>query len=1254
MPRTTFWPTRQRKHRHTSCIQGAGSAPTVGIGQRSAHPLSPYAVLDEFPSPSPQLWIDVLSIHRLTVGDGYKYLLRHIASGDVDRRMATPLTAYYTAAGYPPGRWLGSGLAGLGDGQLMLGSEVTEPQMEAVFGRAEDPVSGRLLGQPHRVYKSPSARIEEQIRALDSGLNDDARQAAIDRIRRTEMRRKSRQAVAGFDLTFSPVKSVSALWAVSDVGVQEQIVAAHHDAVRDVIELIEQHATFTRSGHDGIAQLDTRGLIAAAFDHWDTRAGDPQLHTHVVVANRVQSPDGLWRTIDGRILFRAAVAMSEIHNVFLADNLTRRLGVHWELRERGTRRNPAFEIDTIPDELIVEFSARTEQIEANLAALLDEREDQIHPPGRRETYVLRQQAALLNRPPKHLARPLAAMMTSWKNRAVRAVEPEVLATIQQSLDQQSERTLAAADLSPETIDAYGAATVLTLQTKRAAWTRWNLLAEAARQTRLLRLVSPGDRFDVLQSIVERAEQHSINLTTPELIAVPMHRASGESIFTIHNGQIYTSPVILGAEAALLDLARDSSGPKLSHHQVQALGLSADKVRALQRIATSGQKVEALIGPAGTGKTSLLSALSTTWTDVYGDGSIIALAPSSAASTVLADAIGTPTENIAKWIYESTGLGAETRRQRIQDTERAAQLAQHSRRQRRHPRLATQLAALRAEDDRWAFHQDQLVIVDEASMASTMELAILARAANAAGAKLLVVGDDAQLGAADTGGAFRLIAQDTNAAELSDVWRFTNHWERDASLALRQGHLSVIDAYDSHHRLAAGPADEMEDAAYQAWQADTHAGKSSLLIAADNTTVARLNTRARLDRITSGEVEPDGIELHDSTHVGLGDQIVTRLNNRRLRYGTTGFVRNGDQWTVIHRWPDGSLTVQNPTAETVTLPSAYVQESVELAYATTAHRAQGATVDTAHLVVTDQLTRALLYVGLTRGRSSNHAYVTTHQATSDLHEPHFEQTLQDILEAVLNNPGVELSAHEVMRQELDNATRLDRLVPIHEHLCQLDARPRMTAAIATSGLDPTDQAAVQASPAYGALVAELRRAEQLGLSPSELLRKAGSQKRLTDAHDIAAVLHTRARRLTTREARRTGHQIPTIAGILTPAHQIDDPTLTAPLRELEAQVALRANWLAEAAEQEKPTWCQDLTRLTADQSHTQQAELLRHIAAYRELYNIQGTLLLGPAPQPNLSTQRAHYLSLQKRLNRPVTASPRLLEGHPDHGPTRSR
>jgi conjugative relaxase-like TrwC/TraI family protein len=1145
----------------------------------------------------------VLSIHRLTAGDGYAYLLKHVAAGDVDRRMATSLTAYYAASGYPAGRWLGKGLSGLGDGAPLQGFEVTEEQMASLFGRAENPLTGRTLGRPYRVFKTPAERVAERVRTLDPSLDSVRRDLAIEQIRKDEARQKTRQAVAGFDLTFSPVKSVSALWATADVGVQEQIVAAHHDAVGDVLSLIEHQAVFTRTGEDGVAQLDTRGVIATAFDHWDTRSGDPQLHTHVVVANRVQGlDDGQWRTIDGKVLFAATVAMSEIHNALLADDLSRRLGVTWHLRERGERRNAAFEIEGIPDELIQEFSARTEQIEANLATLLADRGNGIHPPGRQETYLLRQQATLMNRPAKHLVMPLSDLMQSWRKRADQVTHGQVAAVIERTLKQATLRPLSAADLSAETIQAFGVTTVLALQTKRATWTRWNLLAEAARQSRLLRMATTADRLQVLEAIVRSAELQSISITPPAFFLSPASRADGQSIFTVHNGEIFTSPVILGAESLLLDLSRDSSGPTAAAH---ITNLSEDKIRALHRVATSGQVVEALVGPAGTGKTSLVAALRLSWESTHGEGSIIALAPSSAAATVLSDSLGLPADNVAKWVHEAVGVSADQRQHWISELERAAQTAESDGRRRRHLRIVAELARARAENDRWKFRRNQLIIVDEASMASTMELATLAREAHGSGAKLLLVGDDAQLGAADTGGAFRLIAHDTNAAELSDVWRFSNSWEREASLALRSGHPEVIDAYDQHGRLAHGSLEDMENGAYVAWLADTSAGRTSMLIAADNATVGRLNARARLDRVTTGEVEPDGIPLHDGTRVGVGDRIVTRLNNRRLRLGRNGFVQNGNRWIVIRRWDDGSLTVQDDDLQTVTLPSAYVRESVELAYATTAHRAQGATVDTAHLLVTDKLTRALMYVGMTRGRDDNRAYIATHTTTAEMHEPQFPQTMRDVLDAILENDGIERSAHEIMRKELDAATRLDRLVPIHEHLCQLEARERYGPAITNSGLDPVDQAALQSSPAFGPLVAALRHAEHLGLDVPTTIREAVTQSSLSNADDPAAVLHARIERLITRAELRTRTPTALIAGLVTPATHVTNPIYKAALIELESQISQRTNWLAERAASENEKWYAAFTSSTTPPV-ARQRHVVREIAAYRERWGVHGS------------------------------------------------
>ena len=332
-----------------------------------------------------------MSMHRLSAGSGYRYLLRHTVSGDVQRLSGTPLTAYYTASGYPPGRWLGSGLTDLGHAHEMArgievptrvdpsrspgqkpagdsnpvaaGDAVTEEQMAHLYGRGEDPVTGDRLGARYRVYRPVAQRVADRVARLPDDMPANERAAAVADIEARERRRGTPAAVAGFDLTFTMAKSASVLWALAPARLQARIVAAHRDTVAEVMGVLERDALFTRTGAGGIAQVGTRGAVAACFDHWDTRAGDPNLHTHVVLANKVQASDGRWRSVDSRALHHAAVALSELYDDLLADRLGRDLGVRWGWRWRGPRRTAAFEIDGIEDPLLAEFSTRSRWIE---------------------------------------------------------------------------------------------------------------------------------------------------------------------------------------------------------------------------------------------------------------------------------------------------------------------------------------------------------------------------------------------------------------------------------------------------------------------------------------------------------------------------------------------------------------------------------------------------------------------------------------------------------------------------------------------------------------------------------------------------------------------------------------------------------------------------------------------------------------------------------------------------------------------------
>ena len=137
------------------------------------------------------------------------------------------------------------------------------------------------------------------------------------------------------------MKSVAALWGLGSETTRQQIFEAHEAAVADALSWLESNAALTRTGDRGQAQINTLGLIAAQFHHWDSRAGDPDLHTHVAISNKVQGPDEKWRSLDGRTLFAAAVSVSERYNTRIEDELRTRLGVEFEERAGRRRGSPA-------------------------------------------------------------------------------------------------------------------------------------------------------------------------------------------------------------------------------------------------------------------------------------------------------------------------------------------------------------------------------------------------------------------------------------------------------------------------------------------------------------------------------------------------------------------------------------------------------------------------------------------------------------------------------------------------------------------------------------------------------------------------------------------------------------------------------------------------------------------------------------------------------------------------------------------------
>jgi conjugative relaxase-like TrwC/TraI family protein len=292
------------------------------------------------------------------------------------------------------------------------------------------------------------------------------------------------QTVAGFDLTFSPVKSVSALWAVAEPAVAAVIERAHQAAVNEALSFIEEYALFTRTGPQGIRQVSVRGLVAAAFTHRDSRAGDPDLHTHVAVANKVQTLDGRWLSIDGRVLFKAKVGVSETYNTALERHLRDALGVRFAARPGADpSKRPIREIVGVDPRLNRRWSARRAHINLRRGEVAIQFQNQHgRPPIPVEALHLAQQATLETRDAKHEPRSLAEQRSTWMNEAsaVLGGRKAVASMVATALTPATETPrMADAHWVAQTADRVLAA----MEQTRSTWQMWHVRAEAQRHIR---------------------------------------------------------------------------------------------------------------------------------------------------------------------------------------------------------------------------------------------------------------------------------------------------------------------------------------------------------------------------------------------------------------------------------------------------------------------------------------------------------------------------------------------------------------------------------------------------------------------------------------------------------------------------------------------------------------------------------------------------------------------------------------------------
>ena len=649
-----------------------------------------------------------MSLHKLTAGSGYDYLTRQVAALDATEKGHTGLASYYTERGETPGVWIGSGMDGI-DG-LTVGDPVTAEQMRALFGCGLHPLAElrqqqlegpdltqrdfqevTRLGVPFKIVDGDVSpfrlEVARRFAAIHTaaGLPAGAPLPAADRARvRTEVAREfflaehgrepidarelagqiakdSRprtQTVAGYDLTFSPVKSVSTLWAVADPAVAAVIERAHQAAVKDALAFIEKHALFTRTGPQGIRQVNVRGLVATAFTHRDSRAGDPDLHTHVAVANKVQTLDGRWLSIDGRVLFKANVAASETYNTALEQHLRDTLGVRFAERP-GTdpAKRPIREIVGVDPRLNQRWSTRRAHINARRGELaIQFQDDHGRPPTPVEALHLAQQATLETRDAKHEPRSLAEQRATWLNEAAAVLDgPEAVASmVRTALAPPAEATrIVDARWVAQTADH-----ILTvMEASRSTWQMWHVRAEAQRQVRTTGVTAERASALVDLLVDEVLDRRSVALAAPhDGIEEPevLRRVDGSSVYTVAGADLYTSQRILDAEARLVAAAGRRGGASVEQAAVDlallemaanGTALDAGQAALVRQMCTSGARLQLAIAPAGAGKTTAMRALTLAWTQ--DGGHVLGLAPSAAAAAVLGEQTGIRCDTLAK-------------------------------------------------------------------------------------------------------------------------------------------------------------------------------------------------------------------------------------------------------------------------------------------------------------------------------------------------------------------------------------------------------------------------------------------------------------------------------------------------------------------------------------------------------------------------------------------------------------------------------
>ncbi|QOW64939.1 relaxase domain-containing protein (plasmid) [Rothia amarae] len=1171
----------------------------------------------------------MMTVHKLSAGEGFKYYTSEVATGDVLRDPNRALGDYYTVEGMPPGQWLGSGAA-----SLALSGEVTEEQMGALFsgnalpitthelsqllasapnqsefirhtvmekarveaaekawkihvllrqGKNQNEISEEISQEKKCAPRTVSYRLEQYKNAgndfakgtderyFDASLLPELKREFIANYSMTEaesararttaerevkaakslksaaetphtfetktpfikrleeeharfnrqnsrepnkgekreilnrvggqmfreehrrsprtneeftrwvasQRKPKQQTVAGFDLVFTPTKSVSIAWGLGDERLRRGIEAAHERAIADALTYLEDNAVYTRRGAAGIRQEETKsGLIATKFRHYDSREGDPNLHDHLVIANKVQGKDGRWLTLDGRMLYAHNVAASELYNSKIAEYIHADLGLEFVGNERKGRK--IYELAGINPETINAFSSRRTQVKKTLAELEKKYiEEHGYAPNEKARIKLSQRATLATRPHKSEARSLAELHDVWtqsvSDKGLNLPTNEALLPhLQSASTQHAAAVIEGVSQALATSDMEHAANIIErLEQTRSTWKRTHIEAETLRYFRDV-TSGPGVDETKFKNTVAATVEQSVALND---FAQDKHlpdnslRSDGSSVYRRADAELFSSTGIYQAERNVVTAAtsekiipaatNDLFDAQRDYLKAKGGLLSSTQEGMARAFVTDERLLVVGIGPAGAGKTTSMKVAVDT---VHATGQrVFGLAPTAVAASVMKNELGIEASTIASFVGDNSLISSQVK-------------------------------------------SGDMILIDEIGMATTPDLAKILDTARDKGASVRGIGDYRQLSAIGSGGALRLIESKAGAIYLEDVFRFKNKEEAAASLALREPSLVGEDKpfswYLDNGRITAGNKEGMVADVFAAYTADVADGKNSLMLAGTNEDVKALNVLGQNAAIAAGTVqesESKSVLLDDGTCAYVGDKVLTRKNNYQLKTNQgKDFVKNGDLWEIRAIAEDGALLLQHTNHRgMVGVPAEYAGEYVQLGYASTINRAQGSTVDTTHAVVDASTDRAAAYVALSRGRESNKLYVATDESTSR----------DDVLAAITANFDRNLSFHEETAAqrtaERNVATRLARYDDLATGAMESAMKNVVIKSIGEDAAQP-----IYTADGWGALANELAKTYRGGLDPEAVFTRAWQQNPLDDAEDIAAVLQWR--------------------------------------------------------------------------------------------------------------------------------------------------